>query len=208
LLSPAGRISAKLRFPVFKQLAGSVAFCRFTFNFFNRQLPLSDILLAKRFHPGPVMLLTLPASIPAVQTIDGLLIPKAVTIFNVHDPPLQIRGLFAAPGAVFFILLSPGHIFKASALKSNKPLIDISQELVRIIGLEQFFVPKGATYDDIIVEYKYEGVPRNLASHKVEGSIRYRMVDSYKLNKIGKWTITIKKGLTVLKAFDVNVIEK
>lgn len=72
----------------------------------------------------------------------------------------------------------------------------------------QFFVPKGATYDDIIVEYKYEGVPRNLASHKVEGSIRYRMVDSYKLNKIGKWTITIKKGLTVLKAFDVNVIEK
>ena len=72
----------------------------------------------------------------------------------------------------------------------------------------QFFVPKGATYDDIIVEYKYEGVPRNLASHKVEGSIRYRMVDSYKLNKIGKWTITIKKGLTVLRTFDVNVIEK
>jgi len=72
----------------------------------------------------------------------------------------------------------------------------------------QFFVPKGATYDDIIVEYKYEGVPRNLASHKVEGSIRYRMVDSYKLNKIGKWTITIKKGLTVLKTFDVNVVAK
>lgn len=72
----------------------------------------------------------------------------------------------------------------------------------------QFFVPKGATYDDIIVEYKYEGVPRNLASHKVEGSIRYRLVDSYQLNKVGKWTITIKKGLTVLKTFDVNVVAK
>lgn len=72
----------------------------------------------------------------------------------------------------------------------------------------QFFVPKGSSFDDIIVEYKHEGVPRNLASHKVEGSIRYRLVDSYKLNKVGKWTITIKKGLTVLKAFDVNVIEK
>jgi hypothetical protein len=72
----------------------------------------------------------------------------------------------------------------------------------------QFFVPKGATYDDIIVEYKHEGIPRNLASHKVEGSIRYRLVDSYKLNKVGKWTITIKKGLTVLKTFDVNVIDK
>ena len=72
----------------------------------------------------------------------------------------------------------------------------------------QFFVPKGASYDDIIVEYKHEGVPRNLASHKVEGSIRYRLVDSYKLNKVGKWTVTIKKGLTVLKAFDVNVIDK
>ena len=72
----------------------------------------------------------------------------------------------------------------------------------------QFFVPKGSSYDDIIVEYKHEGVPRNLASHQVEGSIRYRLVDSYKLNKVGKWTITIKKGLTVLRAFDVNVIEK
>ena len=72
----------------------------------------------------------------------------------------------------------------------------------------QFFVPKGASYDDIIVEYKHEGVPRNLASHKVEGSIRYRLVDSYKLNKVGKWTVTIKKGLTVLRAFDVNVIDK
>ena len=72
----------------------------------------------------------------------------------------------------------------------------------------QFFVPKGASYDDIIVEYKHEGVPRNLASHKVEGSIRYRLVDSYKLNKVGKWTITIKKGLTVMRAFDVNVVDK
>jgi hypothetical protein len=72
----------------------------------------------------------------------------------------------------------------------------------------QFFVPKGTSYDDIIVEYKHEGVPRNLASHKVEGSIRYRLVDSYKLNKVGKWTVTIKKGLTVLRAFDVNVIAK
>jgi hypothetical protein len=72
----------------------------------------------------------------------------------------------------------------------------------------QFFVPKGDSYDDIIVEYKHEGVPRNLASHKVEGSIRYRLVDSYKLIKVGKWTITIKKGLTVLRTFDVNVIDK
>jgi len=72
----------------------------------------------------------------------------------------------------------------------------------------QFFVPKGGTYDDIFVEYKHEGVPRNLAAHKVEGSIRYRLVDAYKLNKLGKWKITIKKGVTDLKAFDVNVIDK
>ena len=72
----------------------------------------------------------------------------------------------------------------------------------------QFFVPKGGTYDDIFVEYKHEGVPRNLSAHNVEGSIRYRLVDAYKLNKLGKWTITIKKGLTVLRTFDVNVIDK
>jgi hypothetical protein len=81
-----------------------------------------------------------------------------------------------------------------------------SGEVIRV--WMQFFVPKGGTYDDIFVEYKHEGVPRNLAAHKVEGSIRYRLADSHKLNKLGKWTITIKKGLTVLKTFDVNVIDK
>ena len=72
----------------------------------------------------------------------------------------------------------------------------------------QFFVPKGASYDDIIVEYKHEGVPRNLTAHKVEGSIRYRLVDTFKLDKIGKWTITIKKGVANLKEFKINVIKK
>jgi len=72
----------------------------------------------------------------------------------------------------------------------------------------QFFVPKGASYDDIIVEYKHEGVPRHLQAHSIEGSIRYRIVDKYKLDKPGKWTITIKKGVTTLKDFKVDVIKK
>ncbi len=72
----------------------------------------------------------------------------------------------------------------------------------------QFFVPKGGAYDDIMVEYNYEGVPRNLNAHKVEGSIRYRVVDKYKVDKPGKWTITIKKGLTNLKEFQITVIQK
>ena len=71
-----------------------------------------------------------------------------------------------------------------------------------------FFVPKGAVYDDIIVEYKHEGIPRNLTSHKVEGSIRYRVVDTYKLDKLGKWTISIKKGMTNLKEYNVTVVKK
>ncbi len=72
----------------------------------------------------------------------------------------------------------------------------------------QFFVPKGAMYDDIIVEYKHEGVPRHLNSRSIEGSIRYRVVDKFKPDKPGKWTITIKKGVSNLKAFNITVIEK
>jgi hypothetical protein len=71
----------------------------------------------------------------------------------------------------------------------------------------QFFVPKGAMYDDIIVEYKHEGVPRHLKARSVEGSIRYRVVDKFKLDKPGKWTITIKKGTANLKAFNFTVVE-
>ncbi len=72
----------------------------------------------------------------------------------------------------------------------------------------QYFVPKGAMYDDIIVEYKHEGVPRHLNARSVESSIRYRVVDKFKPDKTGKWTITIKKGVANLKAFNITVIEK
>ena len=70
----------------------------------------------------------------------------------------------------------------------------------------QFFVPKGAIYDDIFVEYKHEGLPRHLKAHKVEGSIRYRIVDTHKPDKPGNWTITIKKGVTNLKLFNIKVV--
>ncbi len=72
----------------------------------------------------------------------------------------------------------------------------------------QFFVPKGAMYDDIIVEYKHEGVPRHLTARKVEGSIRYRVVDKFKLDKPGKWAITIKRGVTNLKGLNITATEK
>ena len=72
----------------------------------------------------------------------------------------------------------------------------------------QFFVPKGESYDDIFVEYKQNGTTRNLQANKVEGSIRYRLVDSYKPDKIGDWTITIKRGSKSLKMLNFKVIEK
>ena len=69
-------------------------------------------------------------------------------------------------------------------------------------------VPKGATYDDILVEYRYEGTPWRVQPHKVESSIRYRVVDSFKLNKAGNWAITVRKGPNTLKTFDVKVTEQ
>jgi hypothetical protein len=72
----------------------------------------------------------------------------------------------------------------------------------------KFLVPKGATYDDILVEYKYEGTPWRVQPHKVESSIRYRVVDSFKLNKAGNWAITIRKGPSTLKTFNVKVTEQ
>ena len=71
----------------------------------------------------------------------------------------------------------------------------------------QFFVPKGASYDDILVEYKHEGIPWRLIPHKIEGSIRYRLVDKFSLDKPGNWTITVKRGINKLSDFKVKVVE-
>ena len=69
----------------------------------------------------------------------------------------------------------------------------------------RFFVPKGASYDDILVEYKYDGIPRRLTPHTIESSIRYRLVDKSTVDKAGNWTITVKKGITKLKDFKITV---
>jgi hypothetical protein len=71
----------------------------------------------------------------------------------------------------------------------------------------RFLVPKGTSYDDILVEYKHEGIPRRLTPHKIEGSIRYRLVDKNRVDKPGSWTITVKKGITKLKEFKIKVVQ-
>lgn len=71
----------------------------------------------------------------------------------------------------------------------------------------RFFVPKGASYDDILVEYKHEGIPRRLTPHKIDSSIRYRLVDKNSVDKPGNWTITVKKGISKLKEFKINVVK-
>ncbi|MFH0924344.1 MAG: hypothetical protein V1872_01715 [bacterium] len=72
----------------------------------------------------------------------------------------------------------------------------------------KFLVPKDASYDDIFIEYKYEGTPRQLTPYKVDSSIRYRVVDTFRPNKLGEWTITIKRGVKELKQFTIDVVEK
>jgi len=71
----------------------------------------------------------------------------------------------------------------------------------------RFFVPKGGQYDDILVEYRHEGIPWRLIPHKVEGSIRYRVIDKFSLAKPGNWTIYIKRGVKKLHEFNVKVVE-
>lgn len=72
----------------------------------------------------------------------------------------------------------------------------------------RFLVPKGSVYDDILVEYSYESTPWRVLPHKIEGAIRYRLVDTYAMQKPGNWTINIKRGAETLKSFNVTVPAK
>lgn len=140
--------------------------------------------------------------LPILSTVNAIAAPPAKSVKEVVD--------------YFYSGQKEGPILTdASLCKSIKDLeceqaIDPSAvalgDLIQV--WMQFFVPKGGSYDDIMVEYKHEGVPRNLNAHKVDGSIRYRLVDKYKVDKPGKWTVTIKKGVTNLKEFQITVIQK
>ena len=71
----------------------------------------------------------------------------------------------------------------------------------------RFLVPKSSTYDDIFVEYSYENTPWRMLPHKIESSIRYRLVDTYVLEKPGNWTVNIKRGSDVLKSIPLKVAQ-
>ena len=71
----------------------------------------------------------------------------------------------------------------------------------------RFLVPKGSSYDDILVEYNYNNTAWRVLPHRIEGAIRYRLVDTYAMQKPGAWTINIKRGSETLKSIAVNVTE-
>jgi hypothetical protein len=61
-----------------------------------------------------------------------------------------------------------------------------------------FFVPKGASYDDVTVQFAHEGTVRSTVDVKLDMEMRVRTWRSQNLSKKGKWTITVMRGATVL----------
>ena len=138
---------------------------------------------------------------------------KRLTYFLVSAVVVLILGKFIfnslQKNTIYFF--SPTDLY----LNSENP-----KGLIRVGGL----VKKGsvqenkneATYtfvvtdlkNDIYVEYKHNGIPRNLQTHKVESSIRYRLVNAYKPDKTGDWTVTINRGSKKLNTLNFKVIKK
>jgi hypothetical protein len=134
--------------------------------------------------------------------INAMAAPGADTVKNVVD--YYYNGQKEGP------ILTDSKLCKdIKALECGEALNANAVNLGSVVNVwMQFFVPYGAKYDDIIVEYKHEGVPRHLTAYTVKGSIRYRVADKYKVDKPGKWTISVKRGIKSLKEFAITVNKK
>ena len=72
-------------------------------------------------------------------------------------------------------------------------------------GWTMWFMPKGAVYDDVSIQYALEGTVRNTDDVKLDTEGRSRTWRSHALSKKGKWTITAVRGGTVLGSTTITV---
>ncbi len=61
-----------------------------------------------------------------------------------------------------------------------------------------WFLPKGALYDDVTLQFAHEGTVRSTVDVKLDTEMRARTFRSQNLSKKGKWTITLMRGATTL----------
>lgn len=65
-------------------------------------------------------------------------------------------------------------------------------------GWTMWFLPKGANYDDVTVQFAHEGTVRSTVDVKLDTEMRARTWRSQNMTKKGKWTISVVRGGTVL----------
>lgn len=63
-----------------------------------------------------------------------------------------------------------------------------------VIVWSQWFCPKGGKYDDLSIQWLYEGQVRSTVDVSIEGLARVRNWRQYRLGKVGKWQVKILKG--------------
>ncbi len=73
-----------------------------------------------------------------------------------------------------------------------------------ILGWTMWFMPKGAVYDDVLIQFAHEGQVRSAVEVKLDSEGRSRTWRPHTLTKKGKWTITALRGGTVLGSTTVT----
>jgi hypothetical protein len=68
-----------------------------------------------------------------------------------------------------------------------------------------FFCPKGGVYDDITLQFLFEGQVRQTVDVKVEGLSRTRTYRSHTFGKSGKWQIKLARGDKELATANITV---
>ena len=74
-------------------------------------------------------------------------------------------------------------------------------------GWTAWYVPKGASYDDVTLVFLHEGQVRQTLDVKLDGEGRTRTWKSQGMTKKGKWTIKVMRGSTELGSTSVTVAE-
>ena len=65
-------------------------------------------------------------------------------------------------------------------------------------GWTMWFLPKGSNYDDVVLQFAFEGQVRSTIDMKLDTEMRARTWRSQQLSRKGKWTISVVRGTAVL----------
>jgi hypothetical protein len=145
------------------------------------------------------------AQAPAAAPAKEVAVPSAAEAKRVLD--YYYSGKDKGPLLLELIACTKVDSAKDSPTKNEcvEPVTGPVKKGTTVHAWTSWMVPEGGSYEDVVIQFVFEGQVRTTADVKVSGGARYRTWRASTLSKPGNWEIKVLRAKTELASASITV---